>query len=233
MLTRRPLEGSPVGGWPDTRCAHPTSRAVPTGRGSRALRRGHSTVLGPDPSPPTAAGRPGRWVGSTGGPPARGPPRLAALTHAGCALRQEVTGRIPAALVAQSPGRRLQQRPRCGPDGQRLRPARPAPERTGHPMVGAVSRSRPACYGPSYQQGIAPLDDALQLPARRAPWDLQPAVARLAAEVPLQTAQELGTQLTGLALSDQTIHVVAGELRPELGVLEVSPPAAAMAAGQT
>ena len=47
-------------------------------------------------------------------------------------------------------------------------------------------------------------------------------------------------KLTGLALSAQTIHAVAGEMGPELGVLDVSPPAAAiarrvaeMAAGKT
>ena len=57
---------------------------------------------------------------------------------------------------------------------------------------------------------------------------------------PIQTAQELFTPLTGLSLSDHTIHTVAGELSHELGVLDVSPPAtemarrvAEMAAGQT
>ena len=79
------------------------------------------------------------------------------------------------------------------------------------------------------QQGFAPLDDALQLSERRTPWDLQQAAARLAAEVPFETAQELFTQLTGLSLSDHTIHAVAGELSHELGVLEVSPTAAEMA----
>jgi hypothetical protein len=58
---------------------------------------------------------------------------------------------------------------------------------------------------------------------------MQKAGARLAAEVPFETAQELFTQLTGLSLSDHTIHAVAGELSQELGVLQVSPTAAEMA----
>jgi hypothetical protein len=167
-------------------------------------------------------------------------PSLEALTHAVFALRQELTGRITEALVAQSHGRLLQQRTLCCSDCHRLLPARPAPVRTVHTMGGEVSLSRPYFYCPSCQKGSAPLDDALQLSERRTQWDLQQAAARLAAEVPFQTAQALFTQLTGLALSDHTIHAVAGELSQELGVLEVSPPAAEvtrrvaeMAAGQT
>jgi hypothetical protein len=79
-------------------------------------------------------------------------------------------------------------------------------------MVGEVCLSRPYFYCPSCQQGFAPLDDALQLSERRTPWDMQQAAARWAAEVPFETAQELFRQLTGLSLSDHTIHAVAGEL---------------------
>ena len=98
-----------------------------------------------------------------------------------------------------------------------------------HTLVGEVSLARPYFYCPQCQQGFTPLDDALQLSERRTQWDLQQAAARLAAEVPFATAQELFAQLTGLALSDHTIHEVTGELSDELGVLEVSPTAADMA----
>jgi hypothetical protein len=107
-------------------------------------------------------------------------------------------------------------------------------------MVGEVSLARPSFYCPQCQQGFAPLDDALQLSARRTHWDWQQAAARLAAEVPFAPAQELCAPLTGLALSDHAIHEVTQELSHELGVLEVSPTAAdlahrvaEMAAGQT
>jgi hypothetical protein len=156
-------------------------------------------------------------------------PSLEELTQAVFALRQELTGQITEALVAQRHGQVLHQRTLPCPHCQRLLPARPAPPRTVHTMVGEVSLSRPYFYCPQCQQGFAPLDDALQLSERRTQWDLQQAAARLAAEVPFATAQELFTQLTGLSLSDHTIHAVAGELSHELGVLEVSPPAAEMA----
>jgi hypothetical protein len=156
-------------------------------------------------------------------------PSLEELTHAVLALRQELTGQITEALVAQRHGPLLHQRTLPCPHCQRLLRARPAPPRTVHTMVGEVSLSRPYCYGTDCQQGFSPLDDALQLSERRTPWDLPQAAARLAAEVSFQTAQELFTQLTGLSLSDHTIHTVAGELSHELGVLDVSPPAAEMA----
>jgi Uncharacterised protein family (UPF0236) len=167
-------------------------------------------------------------------------PSLEELTQAVCALRQELTGQITEALVAQRHGPLLHQRTLPCPPGQPLLLARPAPPRTVPTMVGDVSLSRPYVSCIDGQQGFAPLDDALQLSERRTPWDLQQAAARLAAEVPFQTAQELFTQLTGLSLSDHTIPTVAGELSQELGVLDVSPPAteiarrvAEMAAGQT
>jgi hypothetical protein len=155
-------------------------------------------------------------------------------------MRQELTGRITEALVEQRHVRVLYQRTLTCPDCQRLLPARPAPPRTVHTLVGEVALSRPYFYCIPCQKGFSPLDDALQLSERRKPWDLQKAGARLAAEVPFETAQELFAELTGLSVSDHTLHEVAGELSHEVGVLEGSPTAAEiatrvaeMAAGQT
>jgi hypothetical protein len=156
-------------------------------------------------------------------------PSLEELTQAVFALRQELTGKITEALVAQRHAPVLDQRILPCPHCQRLLPARPAPPRAVHTLVGEVSLSRPYFYCPQCQQGFSPLDDTLQLSERRTQWDLQQAAARLAAEVPFATAQELFTQLTGLSLSDHTIHAVVGELSHELGVLKVSPTAAEMA----
>ena len=167
-------------------------------------------------------------------------PSLEELTHAVFAMRQELTGRITQALVEQWHARGLHQRTMPCPHCQRLLPARPAPPRTVHTMVGEVSLGRPYFYCSHCQRGFSPLDDALQLSERRTQWDMQKAAARLAAEVPFETAQELFAELTGLSLSDHTIHEVTGELSHELGVLEVSPTAAEiahrvaeMAAGKT
>ena len=157
-------------------------------------------------------------------------PSLEALTQAVLAMRRELTGKIAEALVEQRHGGMLHQRTMACPHGHCLLPARPAPPRTVHTMVGEVSLCRPYFYCPHCQQGFAPLDDALQLSERRTQWDRQRAGARLAAEVPFATAQALFAELTGLSLSDHTVHAVAGELSHELGVLEVSPTAAEIAA---
>jgi len=167
-------------------------------------------------------------------------PSLEALTHAVFAIRQELTGRISQALVEQQHARVLHQRTMPCPYGHCLLPTRPTQLRTVHTMVGEVSLSRPYFYCSHCQQGFSPLDEVLQLSERRTQWDLQKAGARLAAEVPFKTAQELFRGLTGLSLSDHTLHEVTGELSHELGVLEVSPTAAEiahrvaeMAAGKT
>ena len=156
-------------------------------------------------------------------------PSLEALPPTVCAMRQELTGRIPQALVAQQHARVLHQRTMPCPHGHCLLPARPTQPRTVPTMVGEVSRSRPYFDCSHGQHGCSPLDDVLQRSERRTPWDLQKAGARLAAEVPFQTAQGLFRELTGLPLSDHTLHEVTGELSHAVGVLEVSPTAAEMA----
>jgi hypothetical protein len=157
------------------------------------------------------------------------PPSLAEVTHAVFAMRQELTGRITEGLVEQRQAQGLQQRTLACPHGQRLLAARPGPPRPVPTMVGEVSRARPACYCMPCQPGLSPVDEALQLAARRTQGDRQKAGARLAAEGPCETAQELCAAWTGLSLRAHTGHEVAGELSHELGVLEVSPTAAAMA----
>ncbi len=181
-----------------------------------------------------------RWLDSLEAHMPDDSPSLEELTQAVFAMRQALTGRITEAVVEQRHAGVLHQRTMPCPDCQRLLPARPAPPRTVHTMVGEVSLSRPYFYCIHCQQGFSPLDEALQLSERRKQWDIQKAGARLAAEVPFETAQELFAELTGLSLSDHTLHAVTGELSHELGVLEVSPTAAeiadrvaAMAAGKT
>ena len=73
-------------------------------------------------------------------------PSLEELTQAVFALRQELTGQITEALVDQRHARVLHQRTLPCPHCQRLLPARPAPPRTVHTMVGEVSLSRPYFY---------------------------------------------------------------------------------------
>jgi hypothetical protein len=167
------------------------------------------------------------------------PTSLDALAKAVFARRQELTAQVTEALVQQRHRQALDQKtapcPQCG----RLLPARALVPRTLETMVGEVCLERPYFYCVQCEPGFYPLDEALELSEHRKQWDIQEAGARLAAEVPFETAQELFTQLTGLTLSAPTTHEVVGELGQELGVLEVSPTAeeiaqrvASMAQGQ-
>lgn len=150
-------------------------------------------------------------------------PSLDALTKAVLASRQELTAQVTEVLVRQRHAQALVQKnapcPQCG----RILPARGLVSRTVETLVGEVSLERPYFYCLECKQGFYPLDEVLELAERRKQWDIQEAGARLAAEVPFETAQELFSQLTGLSLSDHTTHEVVGELSRGLGVLEVSP----------
>ncbi len=152
-------------------------------------------------------------------------PTLDALTRAVLARRQELTAQVTEVLVRQRHAQALGQKnapcPHCG----RLLPARGLVSRTVETLVGEVALERPYFYCLKCKQGFYPLDEALELAERRKQWDIQEAGARLAAEVPFETAQELFSQLTGLSLSDHTTHEVVSELGQSLGVLEVSPTA--------
>jgi hypothetical protein len=151
------------------------------------------------------------------------PTSLDGLTRAVLASRQELTAQVTEFLVGKSHAQALKQKkapcPQCG----RLLPARGLVPRTVETMVGEVSLERPYFYCLKCKYGFYPLDEALELSERRKQWDIQEAGARLAAEVPFETAQELFSQLTGLSLSDHATHEVVGEVSQDLGVLEVSP----------
>lgn len=152
-------------------------------------------------------------------------PSLDVLTRAVLARRQELTGQVTEALVSQRHAQALgQQNAPCPHCGGSL-PARGLVSRTVETLVGEVALERPYFYCLQCKQGFYPLDKALELSERRKQWDIQEAGARLAAEVPFETAQELFRQLTGLSLSAHTTHQVVEEVGQGLGVLEVSPTA--------
>jgi len=151
------------------------------------------------------------------------PPSLEALTQSVLAGRQELTSVVTEALVRQRHAQALYQKmapcPQCGGSVR----SRGLVSRTVETLVGQVSLERPYFYCLECKRGFYPLDEALELSQRRKQWDVQEAGARLAAEVPFETAQELFSQLTGLSLSNHTTHEVVGELGQGLGVLDVSP----------
>lgn len=165
------------------------------------------------------------WLDTLEGAVKEAPPSLDTLTKVVLASRQELTAQVTEVLVRQRHAQALEQKnapcPHCG----RLLPARGLVSRTVETLVGEVTLERPYFYCLRCKQGFYPLDEALELAERRKQWDIQEAGAKLAAEVPFETAQELFSQLTGLSLSDHTTHEVVGEVGWDLGVVEVSPTA--------
>jgi len=148
----------------------------------------------PRPGSSTAACLPRRLVDS-GDQHADDTPSLEGVDPSGVACARSLTGRITQALVkaacASAPtnahavshcqGLLLRARlslARCIPWWARC-PC-PVPTSTAISVAGL----------------LAPWDDVLQLSERRTPWDLQKAGARLAAEIPFKTAQELFRELT-------------------------------------
>ncbi|MBI3303372.1 MAG: ISKra4 family transposase [Deltaproteobacteria bacterium] len=157
-------------------------------------------------------------------------PSLEQLTRAVWEVRQELTGSLMEALVQHRYGAEQAQRtapcPQCG----RLVAARAVVSRTVETVVGSVELERPYFYCVPCGQGFCPLDAALGLAAGRKQFDLQQAAAKLAAEVPYETAQELFRELTGMALSTERLHEVTNAVAEGLGVLDVAPPRAELAA---
>jgi hypothetical protein len=150
-------------------------------------------------------------------------PTLEELTQAVFALRQELTQVVTEGLVEQAHRAALEQHTAvCSQCGQTLA-ARGLQERTVETLVGAVRLRRPYFYCLRCQQGSTPLDEALQLTARRKQPDVQKAVVQLTKEVPYQTACELFEQLTGLSLSAHTAHEATQAVAEGLTVLEVAP----------
>jgi hypothetical protein len=150
-------------------------------------------------------------------------PTFAHLTRAVWELRQELTGNVTEALVEHR-WRAEQERtsapcPHCG----RAVAARGVVSRTVETLVGEGALARPYFYCVPCGQGFAPLDTALGVAPGRKQFDVQQAVARLTAEVPYETACELGMELTGVKVSAQTAHTLTNEVAAGVGVLEVAP----------
>lgn len=150
-------------------------------------------------------------------------PTLEQITRAVWAQRQALTGRPVEAVVEQRyRPEREQQRAPCPPRGQVVA-ARAVVNRTVETAVGEVEVSRPYFYCVPCGQGFAPLDSVLGLAPGRKQFDLQQAAAKLTAEVPYETAQELFRELAGMRLSTAGRHEVTNAVAEGTGVLDVAP----------
>lgn len=101
--------------------------------------------------------------------------------------------------------------------------ARGVVRRTGETLVGEVELPRPYFYCVPCGQGFAPLDATLGIAPGHKQFDLQQAAAKLAAEVPYETAEELFRELTGMELSTARMHELTNTVAEGLGVLDVAP----------
>ena len=150
-------------------------------------------------------------------------PTLEQLTQAVFALRQELTQAVTESLVEQRHQAVVEQRTAvCQQCGQTLSTRGPQ-ERTVETLVGAIRLRRPYFYCERCQLGTAPLDELLQVTARRKQPDVQRAAVKLTKEVPYETACELFAELTGLPLSVHTAHAVTQAVAEGLTVLDVTP----------
>ncbi len=157
-------------------------------------------------------------------------PTLEQLTRAVWEARQELTGRLTEALVEQRYRAEQEQQyapcPQCG----RGVAARGGVTRTLETLVGEVELARSYFYCVPCGQGFAPVDAALGVAPGRKQFDMQQAAAKLTAEVPYETAQELFRELTGVDLSTARMHELTNAVGEELGVLDVAPSRAEIAA---
>jgi hypothetical protein len=142
-------------------------------------------------------------------------------------------------MVEQGHRAALEQRTAVCPQCVQVLSARGPQERTVETLVGAIRLRRPYFYCERCQHGMAPLDELLQVTARRKQPDVQQAAIKLTKEVPYETACELFEELTGLPLSVHTAHEVTQAVAEGLTVLDVAPSReeilakiAAVAAGQ-
>jgi hypothetical protein len=151
-------------------------------------------------------------------------PTLEQLTRAVWTVRQELTGQLSTALIEQRYGAEQEQHhapcPQCG----RQVAARGVGTRKVETLVGEVELARPYFYCVPCRQGFAPLDAALGVAPGRKQFDVQQAAAKLAVEVPYETAQDLLQELSGVGLSTARMQELTNTVAEGLSVLEVTPP---------
>jgi uncharacterized protein (DUF1499 family) len=151
-------------------------------------------------------------------------PTLAQLTQAVWALRQELTGQLTTALIEQRYGAEQEQHHAPCPQCERQVAARGVVTRKVETLVGEVELARPYFYCVPCRQGFAPLDAALGVAPGRKQFDVQQAAAKLAVEVPYETAQDLLQELSGVGLSAARMHELTNTVAAGLSVLDVTPP---------
>jgi hypothetical protein len=155
------------------------------------------------------------------------------------ALRQQLTGGITEAIVAQVHRSEHDRTQVACPKCTGVLRARERVCRTVETMVGPVQLERPYFYCRSCRVGCYPLDEALGVVAGCKQLAMHKAAAQLVTDVPYDTAQTLFHDLTGVPFGSERMHTVTNQMAQELTVLDVVPPleeinrrVAAVAAGR-
>jgi hypothetical protein len=85
--------------------------------------------------------------------------------------------------------------------------------------------NRPYFWCENCKYGFYPLDGALQLANGKKQWDIQRAGTSLSAETSYEMAEELFKELTGVSMSDYTMHEVVEKVCEGVDMLDVTPSA--------
>lgn len=140
-------------------------------------------------------------------------------------MRQELMGKIVEQLVKEKCSDELNRETMVCPNCGRVLNRRDMHERTVETMIGEIRLRRPYFYCTNCKKGFHPLDDVLILSDSVKQWDMQEAGANVGAELPYNKAQEIFEKLTGLSMSDHTMHDIVGNLCEEVDVLDIAPSA--------
>lgn len=149
--------------------------------------------------------------------------RLAEVTEAVRALRQDLTGGLSETIVEHGHRSELTCQSAHCPRCERRATARPLVTRTVETLVGAVQVARPYFYCPSGCGGFYPMDGVLGLRSGRFQLDVQQAATDLATELPYATASTLFGRLTGIDVSSERMHTWTHQAAEGLAVLDVAP----------
>ena len=133
-------------------------------------------------------------------------------------MRQELMGKIVEQLVKEKCSDELNRETMVCPNCGRVLNRRDMHERTVETMIGEIRLRRPYFYCTNCKKGFHPLDDVLILSDSVKQWDMQEAGANVGAELPYNKAQEIFEKLTGLSMSDHTMHDI-------VDVLDIAPSA--------
>jgi hypothetical protein len=139
--------------------------------------------------------------------------------------KAELMGSLVTNFIAVHHSEDLEQQTAPCPQCEKVCKAKRQTSRRVDSRQGSSLLERPYFYCRDCGVGFSPLDQTLQLSARRKQYDLQRLALDYVAEMPFSRAAELLSKSTGVSFSDQTLHDFLAEFTDGLTVEEVLPTA--------